>query len=57
MSKNTGKKFRKGAIKNRSQTYNNKTKCYIKRDKKTGQFISSKKTAYKGIRKEVNCKK
>ena len=57
MGKNTGSQTRKGAVKARSQTYNDKTKMFVKRNKKTGQFISCKKSAYKGVRKESNCKK
>ena len=57
MAKNTGDNHRKGATKNRSQTYNAKTKQYIKRDAKTGRFMSSKGTAYKGVKKEESCKK
>ena len=57
MSKNTGEgTSRKGAVKERSQTYNSKTKLFVKRDKKTGRFIGTKKTAFKGVRKEKNCK-
>lgn len=53
MARNTNNNTRKGAVKDRSQVYNAKTNCYIKRDAKTGQFMSVKKeTPYKGIRKE-----
>lgn len=52
MAKNTKNNTRKGAVKDRSQVLNTKTKMYIKRDTKTGRFISSKTTPYKGIRKE-----
>lgn len=52
MAKNTLNNTRKGAVKERSQILNPKTKHYIKRDTKTGKFISSKKTPYKGVRKE-----
>jgi hypothetical protein len=52
MAKNTNENFRKGAVKDRSQVYNDKNKCYVKRDKKTGQFLSAKKTPYKGVKKE-----
>jgi hypothetical protein len=52
MGKNTGTNYRKGSVLNRSQCYNDKTKQYVKRDKKTGRFISSKKTPYKGVTKE-----
>ena len=53
MAGNTGKNTRKGAVKQRSQTYNPKTDSYVKRDKDTGRFLSSKKsTPYKGVSKE-----
>ena len=57
MAKNTGKKTRKGQVLNRSQCFNEKTKLYMKRDANTGRFLSSKKTQYKGVRKEKTCKK
>ena len=56
MAGNTGKAHRKGAVNNRSQTKNVKTGLYIKRDTKTGRFMSAKKTPYKGIKKEGNAK-
>ena len=37
---------------NRTQVYNAKTGKYIKRDKETGKFLSSKDTPFKNIRKE-----
>jgi hypothetical protein len=53
MAKNTGNNTRLGAVKDRSQVYNDKTKCYVKRDATTGQFISCKKNEpYKGVAKE-----
>lgn len=56
MAGNTGKAHRKGAVNNRSQTKNDKTGLYIKRDTKTGRFMSAKKTPYKGIKKEGKAK-
>lgn len=57
MAKNTGNNSRQGAVKERSQTYNPKTECFIKRDTKTGKFISCKKEEpYKGVKKENNLK-
>ena len=56
MGKNTGKSYRKGAQTDRSQTFNGKTGQYIKRDTKTGKFLSSKTTPYKGVSKEGNAK-
>lgn len=57
MAKNTGNGSRKGAILDRSQTYNDKTGQYIKRDSTTGKFISSKDTPYKSVTKEKPLKK
>ena len=51
MGKNTGSGTRLGAVKNRSQTFNDKTGQYIKRGA-DGKFMSSKDTPYKGVRKE-----
>ena len=50
MARNTGNSSRKGAIKSRTQLFNGK--IHLKRDKKTGQFISGKKTPYKGVTNE-----
>ncbi len=53
MAKNTNEGSRIGIIKNRTQVYNPKTDCYVKRDKETGQFIGVKKSEpFKAIRKE-----
>lgn len=54
MGKNTGNKTRKGAVKDCSQVYNGKIDKYVKRDKKTGRFLSQKKTGgkYKGVKNE-----
>ena len=51
MAKNPGENKRQGAIKDRSQCYNNKTGLYMKRDE-NGRFMSGKKTPYKGVSKE-----
>jgi ribosomal protein L24E len=56
MGKNTGKGYRKGVIVERTQVYNDKTKQYVKRDAKTGRFMSSKSTPFKNIRKEMSSK-
>ena len=53
MAKNTGNGHRKGVVANRSQVYNTKTGKYIKRDKETGKFLSTKDTPFKNIRKET----
>jgi len=54
MGKNTGNKARKGAVKDCSQVYNGKIDKYVKRNKKTGRFVSQKKTGgkYKGVKNE-----
>ena len=57
MAKNTKNNTRKGAVKDRTQVLNPKTKLYIKRDKTTGKFISAKATPYKGVSKENKVKK
>ena len=49
MAKNTLNNTRKGAIKNRTQYYNSRTKKYVKKDTKTGQFMSCKSTPYKSV--------
>lgn len=55
MAKNTGDEFRQGAVKDRSQTFNPKTNCFVKRDKTTGKFLSCKKDEpYKGVTKETS---
>jgi hypothetical protein len=54
MAKNTGKGFRRGAVKERSQALNPKTKDYVERDSKTGRFTNVKSDGkpFKGVRKE-----
>lgn len=56
MAKNPpyGDGHRKGAVRNRSQTYNPKTKQWTKRDADTGKFMDGKQdgTPFKGVRKE-----
>lgn len=53
MGKNTGKDYRQGAVKDRSQTYNPKTETWVKRDE-SGRFIDQKKDGkpFKGVTKE-----
>ena len=45
---------RKGAVRGRSQTFNLKTKRYVKRDTSTGKFMDVKQdgTKFKGARTE-----
>jgi 2-cysteine adaptor domain len=54
MAKNTGKGYRQGAIRDRSQTYNPVTGQWIKRDGTTGQFLDVKQDGepFKSVRKE-----
>jgi len=53
MAKNTGKGYRKGAICDRSQTYNPQTDVWTKRGP-DGKFKDQKAdgTPFKGVRKE-----
>lgn len=57
MAGNTGSGHRKGAVKDRSQYYNPKTKQFVKRDEKTGRFLASKNTPFKGVTKKGTAKK
>jgi hypothetical protein len=45
---------RKGAVRDRSQTYNGKIDRWTKRDAETGQFMDQKQDGkpFKGVRKE-----
>lgn len=54
MATNTGKNYRRGAVKNRVQVYNPLTKRWVKLDTTTGRIVDHKKTEgeYKGIRKK-----
>ena len=55
MAKNTDDGYRKGEVKNRSQTHNPKTDSWVERDTNTGKFINNKTSSdapFKGIRKE-----
>lgn len=54
MAKNTGKSYRRGTVSDRSQVPNPRTGLWTKRDTKTGQFTTVKKTGgtFKGVRKE-----
>jgi hypothetical protein len=53
MAKNTGEGYRKGAVKDRTQTYNPKTETWVKRGD-DGRFMDVKSvgTPFKGVRKE-----
>jgi hypothetical protein len=54
MATNTGKNYRQGAVKGRSQVENPKTGTWVKRDGNTGQFMDGKSDTkpFKGVRKE-----
>lgn len=54
MAGNTGKGFRRGAVRGRSQVLNTKTTSYTKRDSDTGRFLDGKSDGkpFKGVRKE-----
>ena len=56
MAKNApvGDGRRQGAIRKRSQTFNPKTKQWVKRNTNTGKFMDVKQdgTPFKGVRKE-----
>ena len=51
MAKNTGKNTRKGAVKDRTQFYNETTQTYLKRGP-DGKFMSGKSSPYKGVTTE-----
>ncbi|HAM02644.1 MAG TPA: hypothetical protein DCQ30_10550 [Acidimicrobiaceae bacterium] len=54
MAKNTGKDYREGEVRDRSQVFNPKTKTWTKRNSETGEFMDGKEdgTPFKGVRKE-----
>lgn len=54
MATNTGKNFRRGAVRKRSQVENPVTEDWAKRDKDTGEFMDNKADGepFKGVRKE-----
>lgn len=54
MASNTGKGFRRGAVRGRSQSLNPTTNSYTKRDSGTGRFLDGKSDGkpFKGVRKE-----
>ena len=49
-----GDGHRKGAVRDRSQTFNPKTTQWVKRDRDTGRFMDVKQdgTRFKGVRRE-----
>lgn len=54
MATNTGKNYREGEVRERSQVRNPRTGDFVKRDTGTGEFIAVKRdgTPFKGVRKE-----
>lgn len=56
MAKNTGKGYRQGSVKDRTQVQNPKTGQWTKRDTDTGRFMDGKEdgTPFKGVAKEVD---
>ncbi|RKJ10549.1 hypothetical protein D7X33_49445 [Butyricicoccus sp. 1XD8-22] len=53
VAKNTGNGYRKGSVKDRTQTFNPKTNTWVKRGD-DGKFMDVKSdgTPFKGVRKE-----
>ena len=53
MAKNTGRGYRTGAVRSRSQSQRS-SGTWIKRDSSTGRFVQGKKNggSFKGVRKE-----
>lgn len=54
MATNTGEGYRKGSVRDRTQTYNPHNDTYVKRDTTTGRFMDVKSdgTPFKGVAKE-----
>jgi hypothetical protein len=54
VAKNTGRGFRRGAVRGRSQSHNPLTGIWTKRSRATGQFTAGKAGGgrFKGIRRE-----
>ncbi len=54
MAKNTGKGFRHGPVRKRSQVFNPATGTWTERDTQTGRFLDQKSDGkpFKGVRKE-----
>jgi len=57
MATNTGQGFRRGAVSDRSQTYNPKTDQFVKRDDTSGRFMASKPDPFKGVAHEPDGRK
>ncbi len=54
MARNTGRGYRKGSVRQRSQIRNPRTSRWVKRNSETGRFIDGKADSkpFKGIAKE-----
>jgi len=54
MGTNTGRGFRCGAVRGRSQVRNPLTRSWVKRDSSTGRFMDGKSTGgrFKGVRRK-----
>lgn len=54
MGTNTGRGFRRGAVRDRSQVQNPRTQVWTKRDGSTGRFTDGKASGgrFKGVRRE-----
>jgi len=54
MATNTGEGYRRGSVRDRTQTYNPHNDTYVKRDTTTGRFMDVKSdgTPFKGVAKE-----
>ena len=51
MAKNTGKGYRRGAVRNRSE-FKHPNGTYIKRNTETGRIFNVSKNPHKGVRNE-----
>ncbi len=51
MAKNTGKGYRRGAVRDRSE-FRHPNGTYVKRDSETGRFLNVSNTPHKGVRDE-----
>jgi hypothetical protein len=54
---NTGKGFRRGSVRERSQVVNPVTRQFAKRDLTTGQFMAAKDSPFKGVALEPDHRK
>jgi hypothetical protein len=54
MATNTGKNYREGEVRERSQVQNPRTGDFVMRNSTTGEFVAVKRdgTPFKGVRKE-----